>query len=157
MTTIPQTTIPQTTIPQTTDDPRGLTIGQLASRAEVGVETLRFYERRGLIADPPRRPSGYRQYPPETVDRLRFIRRAKELGFSLDEIAELLTLRSSPAENRGQVRRTARAKIADIEQRIADLERMRRTLLKLTDACEHGRASEECPILAALDGSAEEG
>lgn len=134
----------------------GLTIGQLADRAEVGVETVRFYERRGLIEDPPRRSSGYRQYPPETLDRLRFIRRAKELGFSLDEIGELLLLRSHSAENREQVRAKARAKVRDIDQRIADLTRMRRALAQLAEACAQGHDSEDCPILEALEGGAEE-
>lgn len=132
-----------------------LTIGQLARRAEIGVETVRFYERRGLIEDPPRRSSGYRQYPPETIDRLRFIRRAKELGFSLDEIKELLLLRSHPAESREVARARARAKIEDIDRRIADLSRMRQVLAELAAACERGDETEACPILVALDGGCE--
>ena len=79
---------------------QSLTIGRLARRVGVGVETLRFYEREGLIAEPPRRPSGYRDYPPETVDRNLFIRRAKELGFTLKEINELLELRPGQAKRR---------------------------------------------------------
>lgn len=134
-----------------------LTIGNLARKTDVGIETIRFYERRGLIEDPPRRESGYRQYPPETIERLRFIRRAKELGFTLDEIAELLALRSQPAENRDQVRERARAKIADVESRIADLQRMKETLVSLAEACEHGHETDDCPILAALDGRPSEG
>ncbi len=128
-----------------------ITIGQLARQAEVGIETVRFYERRGRIKDPPRRSSGYRQYPPDTIDQLRFIRRAKELGFSLDEIGELLALRHHPADNRDQVRAKTRAKIEDIEQRISDLTRIRAALVGLADACEHGTDRAECPILAALD------
>ena len=135
----------------------GITIGQLARQAAVSIETVRFYERRGLIEDPPRRRSGYRQYPQATVDRLRFIRRAKELGFSLDEIGELLVLRSHPTENRDQVRAKARAKVDDIERRIADLSRMKRALIALVEACERGRDSEGCPILVALDGGSLEG
>ncbi|MDA8021352.1 MAG: MerR family DNA-binding protein [Thermoanaerobaculia bacterium] len=134
----------------------GITIGQLARQAGVGIETVRFYERRGLIEDPPRRPSGYRQYPAETVGRLRFIRRAKELGFSLKEIGELLQLRCHPAETRGQVRARAQAKIEDIDRRLADLSRMRETLSELADACERGDETEDCPILAALDGRAKD-
>lgn len=130
----------------------GLTIGQLAREAGIGIETVRFYERRGLIEDPPRRESGYRQYPPESVARLRFIRRAKELGFSLDEIGDLLVLRSRPGENRDRVRAKARAKIEDIERRIADLTRMKTTLTELADACACRRDSDDCPILEALDG-----
>lgn len=127
------------------------TIGQVAQQAGIGVETVRFYERRGLIEEPPRRSSGYRQYPPESLARLRFIRRAKELGFSLDEIRELLALRSHPAENRAQVRARARAKIADLERRIADLERMKETLEKLAAACAAEEHSGDCPILAAIE------
>ena len=135
----------------------GITIGQLARQADIGIETVRFYERRGLIEDPPRRSSGYRQYPPATVDRLRFIRRAKELGFSLSEIGDLLHLRSHPGESREEVRTKAQAKIDDIERRIDDLSRIRATLSKLADACLGGDETGDCPILAALDGRAQEG
>ena len=93
-----------------------LTLGQLAQRARVGVETIRFYEREGLIPEPPRRPSGYRDYPPETVDRIVFIRRAKELGFTLKEINELLELRVRPRRNCSQVKQSADAKIAGIDE-----------------------------------------
>ena len=130
----------------------GISIGQLAREADVGIETIRFYERRGLIADPPRRRSGYRQYPTSTIDRLRFIRRAKRLGFSLDEIAELLGLRSHPKANRQKVRAKAAAKIRDVERRIEDLSRIKQTLTTLAADCEHGKNSEPCPILAALEG-----
>ncbi|MCG8458030.1 MAG: MerR family DNA-binding protein [Holophagales bacterium] len=129
-----------------------LTIGKLADRAHVGVETVRFYERRGLLEPPPRRTSGYRQYPESAVDRLRFIRRAKELGFTLDEIAELLSLRSRPNGNRPQVHAKARAKIAEIDRRIADLRRMRDVLADLAESCERQVDSDPCPILAALEG-----
>lgn len=135
----------------------GMTIGKLARQADIGVETVRFYERRGLIDDPPRLSSGYRQYPAETVDRLRFIKRAKELGFSLDEIRELLDLSTQPAKNREQVRTKAQAKIDDIDRRMADLSRMKETLSKLTTACEQGDADEDCPILSALDGRSTKG
>ncbi|MEM9557344.1 MAG: MerR family DNA-binding protein [Acidobacteriota bacterium] len=137
-----------------------LTIGQLARAADVGVETIRFYERRGLLAEPPRRPSGYRQYEPEAADRLRFIRRAKELGFTLDEIGELLALRARPTENRDRVRAAASAKIDDIERRIADLEQMRGVLARLVSACEErsehaDAAMSGCPILEALEPRAD--
>lgn len=135
----------------------GMTIGQLARQADVGVETVRFYERRGLLEEPPRRRSGYRQYPPEAVDRLRFIRRSKELGFSLSEIDELLRLRSHGTENRDKVRAKAQAKIDDIDRRLADLTRMRKTLSDLATACERGEESLKCPILAALEGRTDEG
>lgn len=128
-----------------------LTIGQLAQRAGVGVETIRFYEREGLIAEPPRRPSGYRDYPQDTVTRIVFIRRAKELGFSLKEISELLELRVRPRYNCELVKRNADAKIANIDTKITALRRMRRALMDLTQACEERAPTTECPILASLE------
>ena len=130
-----------------------LRIGQLAQRSGVGVETVRFYEREGLIPAPPRRPSGYRDYPLETVDRIVFIRRAKELGFSLKEISELLDLRVRPRHNCAHVKRNADAKIADIDIKMAALRRMRRALMDLTRACEQRAPTTECPILASLDST----
>ena len=130
-----------------------LTIGKLAQRAGVGVETIRFYEREGLISEPPRRPSGYRDYPLETVARIVFIRRAKNLGFTLKEINELLELRVRPRRNCAQVKRSADAKIADIDGKIASLRRMRRALKDLTRACEKRTPTTECPILASLGKS----
>ena len=127
-----------------------LTIGQLAQRAGVGVETIRFYEREGLISEPPRRPSGYRDYSLETVARIVFIRRAKDLGFKLREINELLELRVRPRRNCAQVKRSADSKIADIDGKIASLRRMRRALKDLTRACEERTPTTECPILASL-------
>ncbi|MDK1031917.1 MAG: heavy metal-responsive transcriptional regulator, partial [Planctomycetia bacterium] len=112
-----------------------LTIGKVAHHAGVGVETIRFYEREGLIEEPPRRQSGYRQYPEEAVSRIRFIRRAKELGFSLKEIKELLSLRASPRARCADVRKRAEAKINDIEQKVRTLQRMKKALVKLTVAC----------------------
>src|SRR4051794_20492053 len=112
-----------------------LTIGQLARRAGVGVETVRFYERQGLLEEPDRRASGYRQYPEEVVARLRFIRRAKDLGFTLGEIKELLALRLDPGATRADVRRQAEDKLAAIAAKIHDLQRMQAALRRLTDAC----------------------
>jgi len=130
-----------------------LTIGKLAQRAGVGVETIRFYEREGLIPEPPRRPSGYRDYPLETVARIVFIRRAKDLGFMLKEINELLELRVRPRRNCAQVKRSADAKIANIDGKIASLRRMRRSLKDLTKACEERTPTTECPILTSLSKS----
>jgi Hg(II)-responsive transcriptional regulator len=128
-----------------------LTIGKVARRAGVGVETVRFYEREGLVAAPARKKSGYRQYGEDVVTRLRFIRRAKELGFSLREIRELLALRLERGACSADVKKRAEAKIADIEAKIRDLQRTRDVLRKLTDACpDHGPVS-DCPILEALD------
>ncbi len=128
-----------------------LTIGQVARKAGVGLETVRFYERKGLIEEPPRSQSGYRQYPELAVDRIRFIRRAKELGFSLKEISELLCLRVNPTATSADVRRQAEAKIADIEEKMRDLNRMKRALETLTAACCGQGPTSECPILEALD------
>lgn len=127
-----------------------LTIGQVAKRAGVGLETVRFYEREGLIEAPPRRPSGYRAYPPQTVARVRFIRTAKDLGFSLKEIGELLSLRVDPVGSCGEVKTIAVTKIAGIDERIGALRRMRRTLQKLIAACDARKPTSQCPILESL-------
>jgi MerR family transcriptional regulator, copper efflux regulator len=134
------------------DQDNRLSIGQLAKRANVGVETVRFYERQGLLAEPERRQSGYRQYQNDTVDRLLFIRRAKELGFTLSEIKELLSLRVDRDKTCADVRKQAEAKIADVESRIESLSRMKQALIKLTQTCGRNGPTNECPILDALDG-----
>jgi len=128
-----------------------LTIGKVAKQAGVGVETVRFYERKGLVGEPPRRASGYRQYAPEVVDRIRFIRRAKELGFTLKEIKELLDLRLDPSATCEDVKNRAQEKIADIEARILTLKRMKQALAGLTRACEGKGSIKGCPILKALE------
>jgi MerR family mercuric resistance operon transcriptional regulator len=129
----------------------GLTIGKVARETGVGIETLRFYEREGLIAEPARRPSGYRDYAPAVIQRVGFIRRAKELGFSLREIAELLSLRVDGERTCADVYALARAKIADIERRIDELKRMKKALASLASACTGDGPSGDCPILEALD------
>lgn len=128
-----------------------MTIGQVAREAGVGVETIRFYERVGLLEEPPRRQSGYRQYSPDAVKRIRFIKRAKELGFSLKEIKELLYLRVDTSTSCGAVKRRAEAKISDIERKVQDLQRMKRALVKLAAACSGRGPISECPILDALE------
>ncbi len=130
---------------------RTLTIGQLAGRGEVGVETVRFYERKGLLAEPDRRPSGYRQYDEDVVDRLRFIKRAKELGFTLNEIKELLSLRLDPMTTCADVKMRAEEKIDDIQARIRTLQRMKKALVKVTKACNGTGSADECPILEAIE------
>lgn len=128
-----------------------LTIGQIARQAGIGVETVRFYERRGLLAGPARTASGYRQYTADAVVRIRFIRRAKELGFTLKEIGELLALRLDVNTSCAEVKGRANAKIADVEAKIEDLQRMREALSKLVASCGgHGPVS-ACPILDELD------
>ena len=128
-----------------------LTIGQLAKRADVGVETVRFYERKGILAEPNRRPSGYRQYDEDVVDRLRFIKRAKVLGFTLNEIKDLLSLRLDPTTTCADVRSRAEAKIDDIQDKIRTLQRMKKALVKVTKACSGRGGTSECPILESLD------
>ena len=125
-----------------------LSIGQLAQQAGVAIDTVRYYERNALLAPSGRLASGYRRYGATELKRLRFIRRAKALGFSLDDIRDLLTL--SDERDVAQVKRAAQRKLGDIEQRIAELERIRAGLNALINACPgHGRA-EACPILNAL-------
>ncbi len=128
-----------------------LTIGKVACQAGVGVETVRFYERQGLIAEPPRRASGYRQFPPETPARIRFVRRAKLLGFTLKEIKELLSLRASPNSRCTDVRLRAETKFEDIQQKIRDLKKMNKALKQLIAACDGRGSDTECPILEALE------
>lgn len=125
--------------------------GELAQQAEVNVETLRFYERKGLLPEPPRRNSGYREYPPESVQRLRFIKRAQELGFSLAEIKELLTLRVTRGTTCGQVREQAQEKVAEVQKKISDLRAIEEALAKLVKSCSARGTTSRCPILDHLD------
>ncbi len=127
-----------------------LTIGQLAKLASVNVETVRYYERRALLMEPPRTTSGYRQYPRDTVRRIRFIKRAQELGFTLEEISELLALRVAPETNCEAVEARARHAIARIDARVEELDRMRNALDALASACRSRRTTPDCPILDAL-------
>ena len=134
-----------------------LTIGKVARQAGVGVETIRFYQRRGLIEEPPQRESGYRQYPEETISRLRFIKRAKALGFTLNEIKELLALRIEPGTTCEDIRHRAEAKISDIKARIGTLNKMNAALVKLTLMCNGRSPVSECPILEAMEDKHDEG
>ena len=127
-----------------------LTIGQVAKQAGLGVETVRYYEREGLIPPPPRSASGYRHYPAESVRRLHFIRHAKALGFSLADIRELLDLRADPRASSEPIRDIAAAKLVEIREKIAALERMQQTLEQLVDECPGHVPTTECPILDAL-------
>ncbi len=125
-------------------------IGTLAKRAGVGIDTVRYYERAGLLSPKSRLASGYRRYGEFELARLRFIRRAQALGFTLKEVRELLVL--SNRSDVARVKRAAQEKVADVDRRIAALARMREGLLTLIAACPgHGRAA-QCPILNALGG-----
>lgn len=131
---------------------KSLTIGKIAGQAGLGIETVRFYERKGLIPEPPRdESSGYRCYPEDTVDRLRFVKNAKDLGFSLKEIQELLSLRAEPSESRGDIRARAKSKIENIEQKITSLESMRQALMAMVEECSGKGPRSNCPILKALE------
>ena len=129
----------------------GMTISRAAEQAGVGIETIRFYERRGLIKQPPRpRSGGFRSYDQDAIERICFIRQAQELGFSLREIKELLLLRADPAADCGEVRRQAVVKRAEVEQKIARLRHMRGALDELIASCPGGGALRACSIIDAL-------
>src|SRR5437867_6007784 len=125
-------------------------ISEAAGQAGVNVQTLRYYERRGLLPKPPRRRSGYREFPDDAVRVVRFIKRAQELGFSLDEVEELLRLRRQSASHRTRIRSVAEQKVQQIEQKIGELQRMKRALQTLMHACHEGTTL-ECPIIEALE------
>jgi MerR family copper efflux transcriptional regulator len=129
-----------------------LTIARLAHASGVRRGTIRFYEQRGLLSPPPRSAAGYRLYAPDEVRRVRFIKSAQALGFSLDDIAQLLVLRGSTDGTCAAVKARAEAKIADIERRIAALAAMKTALAGIASACEGGaETTDACPILAALE------
>ena len=130
-----------------------LKIGELARLTDTNNETLRFYESKGLLEEPRRTDSGYRLYTDAQVDRVRFIVRAKRMGFSLKEIAELLTLRVDREQSTcGEVKELAEAKLEAIDEKIRELEKMRSALRQITDACQGGEApAVHCTILNALD------
>src|SRR5215510_5048675 len=125
----------------------GLTVGEVAKRATVHIDTLRYYERQGLVARPPRSRSNYRLYPEETVQRVQFIKRAQQLGFSLKEIQQLLALRTTPQAQCADVRERALAKIHEIERKVRTLQAMHIALTKLVAACAGQGQAADCPIL----------
>lgn len=127
-----------------------LRIGELAKRSGLSVETLRYYERRGLIPPPERLASGYRSFPEDTLDRLVFIKRSKELGFSLDEIAELLQLEIDPGIGAAEVKARVDSKIAMVERKIDDLKQLQGSLIRLSSLCCGEGSLSDCPILEYL-------
>jgi Hg(II)-responsive transcriptional regulator len=133
-------------------------MGRLAAAANVNVQTVRYYERRGLLPRPPRSRSGYRQYPEEAVARLHFIKRAQELGFSLEDIRGLLELRvRRPSEAAcAAVETRTRTKIELVERKIRELERVKRGLERLVESCRVRKPTSECPVLETLEIDAEE-
>jgi Cu(I)-responsive transcriptional regulator len=129
-----------------------LTIGKLARETDVSVDSIRFYERRGLLGRPLRTASNYRVYNMSTASRLRFIKRAQRLGFSLDEIHDLLNLHGDASASKAQVKLKTQDKILDVQEKLSDLRKILAALKKLDASCDgHGPAS-ECPILHALAG-----
>ncbi len=131
----------------------GRTIGKLAKAAGVNVETVRFYEREGLLKRPLKTGTGWRQYDDQALHTLRFIKRAQALGFSLREVRQLLALRTNRMDRCGDVRRSAEEKVADIDSRIADLRAIRSALADLIDRC-HSRPDQlSCPIVESLSES----
>lgn len=132
--------------------PRSFTIGALARRAGVAIDTIRYYEREGLLPSPRRRASGYREYGESEVRRVRFIRRAKDLGFSLDEIRELLELETDRSNGVEAVKQRAMQRLQDIDRRLAQLTDMRNELAQLVAACPGGGEPECCPILSTMHG-----
>lgn len=128
-----------------------LTIGQLAKEVGVNVQTVRYYERRRLLNPAARKPSGYRLYGDEALRRLRFIKNAQALGFTLREIADLLSLRVSSSARCGDVQRKAQAKLVQVEAKIRDLRALDRALQGLIHACQAGQPTDRCPILKSMD------
>ena len=128
-----------------------LSIGQVARRAGVGVETVRFYKREGELSEPPRRAPGYRQYSEQVVKRIHFIKRAQKPGFSLKEIAELLMLCVDGQTSCEEVKQHTEAKIAEVERKLIELQRMRQALLQVAALCTGQGPASRCPMLDALD------
>ncbi len=128
----------------------------MAARARVNPQTLRYYERRGLLAEPERSAAGYRAYTPQVVQIVRFIKRAQGLGFALDDVESLLDLVEGGPESCNAVRDMATEKIADLDARIADLQAMRAALVRLVETCQHPRDRRECPILMEISSEPED-
>jgi MerR family mercuric resistance operon transcriptional regulator len=128
-----------------------LTIGQLAKKANVNLETIRYYERRGLLPAPPRNKSGHRRYSDKDLKRTIFIKQTQALGFSLKEISDLLSLKTESGKTCHDVKQKVKAKLIDVEEKIETLQRMRQILIKLKNSCPGQGSLDECPILEALD------
>ena len=129
-----------------------LTISQVAKGAGINLQTVRYYERQGLLAPVSRTEAGYRIFSAESVRRIRFIRRAQELGFSLKEIKDLLSLRINAHTTQADIRKRTQAKIADVKQKILHLQAIHASLLRMAEDCSGCGSLKECPILECLDG-----
>ncbi len=128
-------------------------IGEVAQRTETSIDTIRFYEKSGLIPKPERTDSGYRKYTEETIRRVQFIKRSQELGFSLKEIADLLSLRVDPKTTCRDVKKRSEVKIYDIEKKIRTLQKIKRALSRVAATCKGKGPTSECPILEVLEGN----
>ena len=126
-----------------------LTIGRVARSAGVGVETVRFYERKGLVKQPVAL-SSFREYPPDVIDRIKFIKRAQELGFTLAEVGQLLHLADNPHSSKREVKQLAGQKLVEIRQKIDDLQRLASTLETLHEKCSGRGALSDCPIIESI-------
>jgi MerR family mercuric resistance operon transcriptional regulator len=133
-----------------------LTIGKLAGRSGVSAQTIRYYERNGLLPQPARTTTGYRIYSESAVNSLRFIKHAQALGFSLSEIQELLSLRTRPDTTCADIRQRAWQKIVDVDKKIEDLQRIKGALANLAGACPGNAPTRECPIIEALESERNE-
>lgn len=127
---------------------------EVATKAQVNVQTLRYYERRGLLAEPQRTSSGYRVYTPDAVQVVRFVKRAQQLGFTLDDIEDLLHLADGGPDSCQEAKAMARSRIADLQRRIDELAGMRDALARLVDTCDQPRRKRECPILHDIQTAA---
>lgn len=132
-------------------------IGEVARRADVNKETVRYYEKRELIPQPDRRRSGYRIFTQRHINQIRFIKRAQELGFTLSEIKELLELRMDENTSCSEIKQEAQEKYQDVKEKIEDLQRIKVTLIELIDSCSGEGPKGDCPILGALEGETETG
>ena len=130
----------------------GLRTSDVAEQAGVNLETIRFYERQGLLPKPPRTASGYRTFSTDYVRRIRFIKRTQELGFSLKEIKELLALRVDPRTTCADIRQRVEAKIADVDEKMRTLQAMKKVLKRMNETCPTRGPTSECPILESLNG-----
>ena len=127
-----------------------LTIGNVAKLSGVGVETIRYYEREGIIKQPPRNGGSFREYPEEVIHRVHFIKRAQEIGFSLEEISELLSLRVKGRGTCSKIKEKADLKLGQIEKKIDDLRRIQEALIKVKETCERQAPSDKCPVLESF-------
>jgi MerR family copper efflux transcriptional regulator len=137
-----------------TTSPKHFTIGKLADQAGVGIDTVRFYERRGLLPKPQRTAAGYRLYDESSISRIRFVRRAKQLGFTLDEVEILLQLQDKGGR-KAEVKSITTRKLAQIDAKIADLARMREVLTALASECSGQGSVSTCPIIEAMTEDAD--